>query len=57
MMRVLPVSGSFSAISSSISTLSRSARITTRGFCRFALASTSSERMVKILGDHPRISV
>ncbi len=55
--RVLPSAGTFARIASSISTLSRSARITTTGSRSFAFATASSERIVKIVSAHPRISV
>ena len=56
-MRVPWVSGTLARISSSISTLSLSARTTTTGRRRLSLAIESSRRMVKIESDQPRTTV
>ena len=56
-MRVLPFNPTRSRISSSISTLSLSAKMTTRALAWFSLAAINSLRMVKICVDQPRISV
>ena len=50
-------SGTLTLSSSSMSTLSRSARITITGSLRLSLASVSSEMIVKIDSDQPRITV
>ena len=56
-MRVVSVLGIRSRISSSMATLSCSARTTMRWFRLLALACTISEMIVKICGDQPRITV
>ena len=50
-------SGTLTLSSSSMSTLSRSARITITGSLRLSLASVSSEMIVKIDSDQPRMTV
>ena len=50
-------SGTLALSSSSMSTLSRSARITTTGSLRLSLATVSSLMIVKIDSDQPRITV
>ena len=55
--RVPRRSGTLTLSSSSMSTLSRSARITMTGSLRLSLACVSSEMIVKIESDQPRITV
>ncbi len=50
-------SGTLTLSSSSMSTLSRSARITITGSLRLSLARVSSEMIVKIDSDQPRMTV
>ena len=50
-------SGTLTLSSSSMSTLSRSARITMTGSLRLSLARVSSEMIVKIDSDQPRMTV
>ena len=56
MTSVFPVLPTLSLISSSISTLSISARMTITPLFWFSLAIHNSEIIVKIFDDHPRIS-
>ena len=56
MTRVPRRSGTLARISSSISTLSRSARTTRTGLRRLSLAMLSSLMIVKMLSDQPRIT-
>ena len=55
--RVPRSSGTLALSSSSISTLSRSARITITGLWRLSLARVSSRMIVKIESDQPRMTV
>ena len=55
--RVVLVLGTLSRISSSISTLSLSARMATQARGRFSLAITSSVTMAKTCSDQPRMTV